>query len=141
VPTERVGRGFLVLYGLANFGLYLTVMMPALFSLPYKVGLVAPHDKVSVLGTVATAGAVVGLVIGPVAGALSDRTRTRFGRRRPWFVGGILVLAAGSTIVALADSVTGIVLAGWSSRSAAPGTPRRSRPSSPSASRSPSAGP
>jgi MFS family permease len=111
-PQRRVSAGFLVLYGLANFGLFLTVMMPALFSLPYKVGLLAPDDKVSLLGVVATVGAIVGVIAGPIAGVLSDRTRTRIGRRRPWFLGGVLVLAAGSLLVAVADSVPMLIL-GW----------------------------
>jgi MFS family permease len=110
--SRAVGPVFLVLFGLANFGLYLTVMMPALFSLPYKVGLLAPDNKVAILGLVATVGAAVGLVCGPIAGTLSDRTRTRLGRRRPWFIGGVLVLALGSTVVALSDSV-GMLVVGW----------------------------
>ncbi len=111
-PQRKVGAGFLVLYGLVNFGLYLTVMMPALFSLPYKVGLLAPDDKVAVLALVATVGAVTGILTGPIAGVLSDRTHSAIGRRRPWLIGGILVLALGSSIVALADSVP-MVLIGW----------------------------
>ncbi len=107
----KVSAGFLVLYALANFGLYLTVMMPALFSLPYKVGVLAPDDKVPVLGLVATVGAVVGLIAGPVAGALSDRTHTRIGRRRPWFLGGIAVLALASVLVAVAPNVPTLMFA------------------------------
>jgi MFS family permease len=111
-PVKKVRAGFLILFALANFGLFLTVMMPALFSLPYKVGLMAPDEKVAVLGLVATIGAVVGVVTGPIAGVLSDRTKTRIGRRRPWFIAGVLILAVGSTIVALSDSVPMLVL-GW----------------------------
>lgn len=111
-PVKRVSAGFIVVFGLLNFGLYLTVMMPALFSLPYKIGVLSPDGKAGLLGIVATVGAVVGLVAGPIAGVLSDRTRTRWGRRRPWLIGGILVLATGSTIVALADSIP-MLLAGW----------------------------
>jgi MFS family permease len=111
-PEKRVGALFLTLFGLVNFGLYLTVMMPALFSLPYKVGLLAPDNKVAVLGIVATVGAVVGIITGPVAGVLSDRTRTPIGRRRPWLIGGIIVLALGSTMVALADSIP-LLIIGW----------------------------
>ena len=109
---ERVGGLFLTLFGLLNFGLYLTVMMPALFTLPYKVGQLAPDDKVAVLGGVAAIGAVVGLIAGPVAGVLSDRTRTPIGRRRPWLIGGTLVLGAGSTIAALAPSIP-VLVVGW----------------------------
>ncbi|MGX5682347.1 MFS transporter [Schumannella luteola] len=111
-PAARVGVGFIVLFGLLNFGLYLTVMMPALFSLPYKIGMLDPDNKASLLGLVATVGAVVGLIAGPIAGVLSDRTRTRIGRRRPWLIAGILVLALGSSVVALAGSA-GILLLGW----------------------------
>lgn len=111
-PQKKVGALFLVLYGLVNFGLYLTVMMPALFSLPYKIGLIAPDDKVAVLAVVATVGAIVGVVAGPIAGVLSDRTRTRIGRRRPWLIAGLIALATGSTIVALADSVA-VLIVGW----------------------------
>lgn len=111
-PQQKVGGLFLTLFGILNFGLYLTVMMPALFTLPYKVGLLAPDDKVAVLGVVATIGAIVGLLTGPMAGVLSDRTRTPIGRRRPWLIGGILVLAAGSTIAALSDSIP-VLIVGW----------------------------
>ena len=112
-PEKKVSGLFLTLFGFLNFGLYLTVMMPALFSLPYKIGVLAPDDKVAVLGLVATVGAVVGIITGPIAGVLSDRTQTRIGRRRPWLIGGILILALGSSIVALAPSVPVLIL-GWS---------------------------
>jgi MFS family permease len=111
-PQKRVGALFLTLYGLLNFGLFLTVLMPALFSLPYKVGVLAPDDRIALLGLVATVGAVVGIITGPIAGVLSDRTRSPIGRRRPWLIGGIVVLAIGSTMVALADSIP-ILLLGW----------------------------
>ena len=112
-PEKKVSGLFLTLFGFLNFGLYLTVMMPALFSLPYKIGVLAPDDKVAVLGLVATVGAVVGIITGPIAGVLSDRTQTRIGRRRPWLIGGILILALGSSVVALAPSVPVLIL-GWS---------------------------
>ncbi|MFB7892614.1 MFS transporter [Microbacterium sp. NPDC056044] len=110
--VKKVGVGFKIAFGLVNFGLYLTVMMPALFSLPYKVQQVAPDNKALVLGIVAAAGAVVSLVAGPMAGVLSDRTRTRWGRRRPWLLGGILVGLIGAVLVALAPSVP-MLLLGW----------------------------
>jgi MFS family permease len=111
-PQKPLGRRFLVLYGLVNFGLYLTVMMPALFSLPFKIQLLAPDQKSLALGLVAAVGAVVGLVAGPAAGVLSDRTHSRWGRRRPWLLGGILVVLAGSLVVAVSGSLP-MLLFGW----------------------------
>ncbi|MBW9094985.1 MFS transporter [Microbacterium jejuense] len=109
---RRVGGLFLTLFGLMNFGLYLTVMMPALFSLPFKVQQLAPDDKAVTLGLVSAIGAVVSIVSGPVAGVLSDHTRSRWGRRRPWLLGGILVVLAGSIALALAPSVP-LMIGAW----------------------------
>lgn len=109
---KRVGPLFLTLFGLMNFGLYLTVMMPALFSLPYKIQLLAPDDKAVMLGMVAAIGAVVSIISGPLAGVLSDHTQSRWGRRRPWLVGGIALALLGSTIVALAPTIP-VVVVGW----------------------------
>nr|BFE78067.1 hypothetical protein GCM10020093_006680 [Planobispora longispora] len=54
-------------------------MVPALFSLAYKVQLIDPAGKESSLGLIVGIGSLVGLVAGPVAGTLSDRTRLRWG--------------------------------------------------------------
>lgn len=47
-----------------------------------------------------------------VFGRLSDRTTSRFGRRRPWIVGGALAMAAALLWVSQATSITGLA-AGW----------------------------
>jgi MFS family permease len=57
-------------------------------------------------------GALVALVSNPVFGALSDRTRSRFGRRRPWLVGGVLCGCASLAVIGLAPTIN-IVLLGW----------------------------
>lgn len=110
---KRVGPLFFVLYGVLNLGLFLVVMMPALFSLPYKIQLLAPDQKAITLGVVAAIGAVVTIIAGPLAGVLSDHTRSRWGRRRPWLAGGIVVALIGSILVALAPSVPALAAA-WS---------------------------
>ncbi len=109
-PTKVSGL-FLTLFGLMNFGLYVTIMMPALFSLPYKVQLLAPDDKAVTLGLVTAIGAVVSLIAGPLAGVLSDHTRSRWGRRRPWLIGGIAGTLIATIGVALAPNVPTLVLA------------------------------
>jgi MFS family permease len=57
-------------------------------------------------------GALVALVSNPVFGALSDRTQSRFGRRRPWLVGGMLCGCAALAVIGLAPTIN-IVLLGW----------------------------
>lgn len=69
-------------------------------------------SKESVLAWVTGIGAAVSLVANPLFGALSDRTVSRFGRRTPWTVAGVLGGAAGLGLLALARDVTTMVL-GW----------------------------
>lgn len=66
--------------------------------LPYQVGLVDQDAKVGNLAIVTSLSALATILAQPIVGALSDRTRTRLGRRAPWIVfggvgGGILTIA------------------------------------------------
>ncbi|WP_405784698.1 MFS transporter [Streptomyces sp. NBC_01378] len=58
--------------------------------------------KVGTLAVVTTAGALVAMVAQPVAGAVSDRTRSRFGRRGPWIVAG--VVTGGLALIGMASA-------------------------------------
>jgi MFS family permease len=60
--------------------------------LPNQIAtIVGDADKEFYNGLIPPLGAVVSLLITPVAGALSDRSRSRFGRRRPFMAVGTLV--------------------------------------------------
>ncbi|HXH36894.1 MAG TPA: MFS transporter [Plantibacter sp.] len=48
------------------------------------------------------------IVAYPLTGALSDRTRSRFGRRRPWIAGGTLLFAVGLVLLGLQTGIVGI---------------------------------
>lgn len=52
------------------------------------------------------------MIANPVMGGLSDRTTSRFGRRRPWLLGGVLAAFAGLVVVALGGNVPTLML-GW----------------------------
>jgi Na+/melibiose symporter-like transporter len=57
--------------------------------LPSQVAAIAgPDRKELVIGIVTSVGALFSLVLTPVAGARSDRSRSRFGRRRPYIAWG-----------------------------------------------------
>ncbi|KJK48624.1 MFS transporter [Lentzea aerocolonigenes] len=81
--------------------------------LPAQVAQLAPDSKVGVLALLTTLAAVASMIALPAGGALSDRTRSRFGRRAPWLVvmalaSGVLTIAMGMTtgLVALALVMT-----------------------------------
>jgi MFS family permease len=97
---------------LANFGLSLCILMPTLLTLAYKVQVVDPASKESSLGLIIGVGALVGFLVGPVVGVLSDGTRLRWGRRRPYLVGGVVLLAVGALLIGTASAVS-VVLLGW----------------------------
>ena len=108
----RVKFGFIAAYMFAYFGLNLVMLMPALFSLAYKVQLIDPSTKDTSLGLVIGLGSILGLVFGPIAGALSDGTRLRWGRRRPWIIGGLVLSAIGGLVVAIAPNIP-LMIVGW----------------------------
>lgn len=61
---------------------------------PGQVEAMDPVHKVAQLALVTTFAALSSMVGIPLGGALSDRTRSRFGRRAPWIVGLSIVSAA-----------------------------------------------
>ncbi|MER5391974.1 MFS transporter [Saccharopolyspora sp. NPDC002686] len=105
-------RGFVLRLGLANLGLYSALLTPVVVTMALRVAEVAPQHKESTLGLVLGIGAVLAMVANPLFGRLSDRTRSRFGRRRPWLVGGVVGGALGLCMIAFLPSVPALVI-GW----------------------------
>jgi MFS family permease len=59
--------------------------------MPYLVaGFVPPEIKNTALGAMRVAGLMVAMLVQPAAGLLSDRSRSRFGRRRPFIFIGVM---------------------------------------------------
>ena len=70
--------------------------------LPYLVALFVPgEEKNTYLGMVRSAGLAVAMLVQPVAGMLSDRNTSRWGRRRPYIAGGALFSALFLLIIAV----------------------------------------
>jgi MFS family permease len=110
--ATRPATRLMVAMGIAQFGAFTALMAPALSSVAVRIAEIAPQQRNASLSLVLGVGAVVALVSNPLLGAFSDRTRTRFGRRKPWLVGGMVGGLLGLTVLATASTVP-MVLAGW----------------------------
>ncbi|WEG08211.1 MFS transporter [Microbacterium horticulturae] len=98
----------------ANLGIFMVWgAVPGLL-LPQQItNLVGQADRkdVAVLAIVTTIGALAAMIAQPVAGQISDRTRSRFGRRAPWILIGALAGALALVGLAFAGSVVAIIIA------------------------------
>jgi len=105
-------KGFVALYALGYVGAYVALITPLATTLALKIADLDPEGKAASLGLVSAVGALFALVVNPLAGALSDRTTSRFGRRRPFIVGGTAAGVVGLAVVGFAPSIP-VVLLGW----------------------------
>lgn len=85
---QRLSRAALFYYSLADLPIVMA-LFPVLVFVPrfYSTELAIP---VAVVGSVMVAQRLIDLVADPLMGLLSDRTRSRFGRRRPWVAASAL---------------------------------------------------
>ncbi|MCC7359063.1 MAG: MFS transporter [Anaerolineales bacterium] len=93
-----------------GFALTLTTntLEPAV--LTHKVLALVPERSSTALGFTTFLGLVAAMLVQPVVGALSDRTRSRWGRRVPYFVAGALVGIGCLYLIALAPVFALVVL-------------------------------
>jgi MFS family permease len=110
-PTVDVGRRWTTLLAVANLGLWMGYFGPLQVLLPDQIERLDPVHKTATLGIVTGIGALIAAVGNPIAGALSDRTSGRFGRRRPWALGGALLGLAGLALLAGQTTIAGVALA------------------------------
>src|SRR6476469_3643092 len=103
-PTERVGWGWTLRFALAWLGLWAAQLAPVQLLLPLQLADVDPAHKVRDFGLVNGAAGVAALVALPVFGALCDRTRSHWGRRRVWVAGGVLVYVVGLLLTGAAGN-------------------------------------
>ncbi|MGP4101714.1 MFS transporter [Nonomuraea sp. KM90] len=116
----KAAASYIWLVTFANFGVFMALVTPIAISLAIRVEQLAPGNE-EYLGYVTGAGGIAALLAAPLFGMLSDRTRSRLGRRRPYLIGltvvgviALLVLAEATSILVLA---LGWILAqiGWGS--------------------------
>lgn len=108
---RRVSLGFISGFALAYLGFYIAVLTPIAITLAIRVQEIDPAGKGSSLGGILGTGALFALFANPLFGQLSDRTRSRFGRRKPWLIGGVIVGTLAQLVIAYASSVMVIAVA------------------------------
>lgn len=111
-PTAPVRAPFMAGLALANLGIMVAFFAPLQNLLPRMSEAIAgPTGKEAALAVVTGIG-VIGSVIGnPLAGALSDRTTSRWGRRRPWILGGSLLGFIGLILLPNMNSIWSLTIA------------------------------
>lgn len=108
VPLPRLLPGLVI--GPASWlGPYIAAV--SLF-LPAMIAMLDEEHKIELVATFATAAMIVAAISNMVAGALSDRTRTRWGKRTPWIVLGAFAFMLAMVGAAMAPNVP-LLLTAW----------------------------
>ncbi|MFW0790315.1 MFS transporter [Gordonia sp. CPCC 205333] len=117
-PLARVSHRWIALFAVAWLGLWMAQLTPFQLVLPEQIndwlGIGDSVDaenwqrSVVVFGIVSGVSALFALAAFPLTGSLSDRTSSRFGRRRPWIACGAVLFAGGLVGLGLQHTVVGI---------------------------------
>ena len=112
-PTKEVGPKYVGGLVFAQLIFFIALLGPAIIGIGLKVQSVIPlEEQTTAVGIVGGFGALFAVVGNVLFGRLSDRTTSRFGRRRPWIIGGTIVMTLAFVVMALGQNVW-VITAGW----------------------------
>src|SRR6266480_1353670 len=111
IPTKAASPGFQLLLTLANMVIWLSILPISQILLPTQIAALSAANKFTNLTIATVVGVLAAVITNPIAGALSDRTTSRLGRRRPWFIVGSLLSAV--TLALMANSASFVALVAW----------------------------
>ncbi|MGK9220338.1 MULTISPECIES: MFS transporter [unclassified Microbacterium] len=110
-PTVPMSRSYIFWLMLASFGASMAMMVPLSYGIAVRITELAPgHEEV--LGYITGTAQLVYLLVSPLIGIWSDRTRSRFGRRSPFIYLGTVIGLLGLVAIGLAPNLL-LVGAGW----------------------------
>jgi len=111
-PVRRVGGGWIALFAAAWLGVWMAQLTPVQLLLPVQIeqrlGAATWVDNVVAFGVISGIAGVAAFITFPVTGLLSDRTTSRFGRRRPWIAAGAGLFALSLLLLGLQEGFVGI---------------------------------
>lgn len=113
-PEHNRPVWFICAIFLGQFGLYVALLAPVMVSMQLKINTLIddPAGRAETLALVLPPGALAAVVFNALGGRLSDRTTSRWGRRRPWIVIGMTVVVVAMLIIALGTNAFALG-AGW----------------------------
>ena len=118
-PTEPAKKSYVVWLIVAQLVFFIALLGPAIVGIGIKIQSLVAAGAIPENGNTAAAavlggfGALFATVANVVFGRVSDRTRSRFGRRRIWIVAGTVIMTLAFIIMALAPSLFWATV-GWS---------------------------
>jgi MFS family permease len=113
-PVVPVTGRWIALFAAAWLGVWMAQLTPVQLLLPAQIEAELRTaywvDNVLWFGVVSGIAGLCAIVAYPLTGALSDRTTSRFGRRRPWVAGGALLFALALLALGAQTTMTGIAI-------------------------------
>jgi MFS family permease len=111
-PIRKVPARWIAFFATAWLGIWMAQLTPIQLLLPLQIQeqLKTDYwvDNVVAFGIISAVAGLCAIVAYPMTGALSDRTTSRFGRRRPWIFAGALVFALSLLVLGLQSTMVGI---------------------------------
>lgn len=106
----------MALFAMTWFGVWIAQLTPIQLLLPAQVTAVLRLDPQAWVRNVVAFGVVSGIaglcaaVAYPLTGALSDRTTSRLGRRRPWIITGTVIFAVALALLGRQQAIAGVAV-------------------------------
>ncbi len=111
-PTTRVPGRWIAAFATAWLGVWMAQLTPVQLQLPAQIESLRTSvdwiDSVVTFGIVSGIAGAFALVAYPLAGALSDRTTSRWGRRKPWILAGAVLFAGSLILLGLQSTFVGV---------------------------------
>ncbi|MEJ0058537.1 MAG: MFS transporter [Terricaulis sp.] len=98
------------MFAIANAGAFIGCLPLLTILLPLKAAAIDAAEKTALLSWTVFWGALTASAVNIVAGALSDRTKSTLGRRKPWIICGALAAAASYAVIARAESAAALLI-------------------------------
>jgi len=109
-PTRSKNLLFMVLFTVASMvvGVSNIAIVPIL--LPEQIAILMRGNQASIFSLILGLSSLVGVLTNPIVGMLSDRTTSRLGRRRPWYIVGGVLTVIDILLMAHATSLLAVAL-------------------------------